>query len=82
MVKCNKIKHTDGLVLNYDNLYIFPTTEGEYDALFGDTQYTFSEAELNEMCDKINAIGCTSFMLSKEELVQMINNIEKEPIQK
>lgn len=76
MVKCKKFELTEPLELNYDSLYVIPANNSEYTALFGDTQYTFSAEEIEEMCDKINAIGCTSFQLSKEELVKMIKELD------
>jgi hypothetical protein len=37
-----------------------------------------NEEELNEICEKFNAIGCTSFQLSKEELKAVIDKYVKE----
>lgn len=76
MVKCNEYKLTDGLILNPDNIWVLPLTDGEYIAFCGDTQYTFSQDEVDEVCDKINAIGCTSFRLSKEELATLLEKIK------
>ena len=76
MVKRRKFKPTEPLVLNYDNIWVFPLTDGEYTALCGDTQYTFTDTELDEICDKINEVGCTSFQLSKEELATLLEKIK------
>ena len=78
MIKRKKFKPTEPLVLNYDQLWILPTKDKEYKALYGDTEYTFNDTEIDEICDKINAIGCTSFQLSKEELVALIEKIKGE----
>ena len=67
-----KFEPTEPLTLNYANLYILPINNGEYAALFGDAQYIFTAEEIDELCDKV---GCTSFQLSKSELVKMIKEI-------
>lgn len=57
-----KFEPTEPLVLNYDNLWVLPA----------------NEEELKKICDKFNAIGCTSFQLSKEELEAVIDKYVKE----
>lgn len=76
MIKCKKNKPTEPLVLNYDNLWVFPVAEGEYTALYGDTQYTFSQDEIDEIVDKFNVVGCTSFQISKEELATLLEKMK------
>lgn len=76
MVRSKKFKPAEPLVLNYDRLYVLPANHEEYIGLFGDMQYIFTEEEINEMCDAINEIGCTSFQLSKEELAALIEKIK------
>lgn len=77
MTKVKKFKPTEPLVLNYDQLFIIPTKDKKYTAFYGDTEYTFDDTEIDEMCDKFNAIGCTSFLLSKEELTALIEKLKE-----
>ena len=77
MSKCKKFKPIEGLPLNYDNLYVFPADEEEYMAFYGDTIYTFKDSEAEEICDKLNSIGCTSFQLSKEDLLAIIEKLKE-----
>ena len=56
-----KFEPTEPLVLNYDNLWILPA----------------NEEKLNEMCDQFNAVGCTSFQLSKEDLAALIEKLKE-----
>ena len=76
MAKCKKFKAPEGLELNYENLYVFPANKEEYIALYGDTECTFKDFELEEICDKFNAVGCTSFQLSAEELHKIIEKLK------
>ena len=76
-MKCKKFNPPKGLVLNYDNLYVIPANKEEYIAPYGDTQYTFNESELRELCEKINSLGCTSFQLSKEELSEILEKLKE-----
>lgn len=76
MVKRKKFKPPYGLPLNYDNLYVIPADMGEYTLMYGDTQYDFTKSDVDKMCDEINAVGCTSFVLTKEELEAIIEKIE------
>ena len=76
MFEYKKFEPTEPLKLNYENLYVWPVNHNEYMGLFGDMQYIFTEEEINEMCDKINSIGCTSFQLSTEELAALIEKIK------
>lgn len=64
-------------VLDYDKLYIIPTDE-KYAAYYGDTQYVFNNSEIEELCDAINSIGCMSFQLSKEDLLSLLEQVNKE----
>lgn len=77
MVKVKKYKPTAPLLLDYDRLFIIPTKGREYTALYGDTEYTFNDTDINELCDKINEIGCTSFLLSKEDLMNVIEKLKE-----
>ena len=76
MLELKKFEPREPLVLNDDNIYMFKANEESYTALCRDIQYNFSDADIDELCDKINAIGCTSFQLSKEELAKMIEEID------
>ena len=76
-MKLRKFKPPKGLVLNYDNLYIFPADNREYIVTYGDAQCTFTESELSEVCEKFNSLGCTSFQLSKEELLEIIEKLKE-----
>ena len=71
-----KFEPTEPIVLNYDNLYVLPVNHGEYTALFGDAKYIFTAEEIDDLCDKINEFGCTSFQLSKDELAVLIEKIK------
>ena len=73
MVRCTKLKMPDGLNLNYDNLYIIPTNEGAYTALYGDLQYFFTDSEINELWTKLNA--ATSLQLSEEDLLAVVEKL-------
>ena len=77
MIKVKKNKSTTPLSLNYDQLFIIPTKDREYTALYGDMQYTFNDTDIDEVCDKFNAIGCTSFQLSKEDLMNVIEKLKE-----
>lgn len=75
MAKCTKFKPIEGLELNYDNLYVIPANNEGYTAIYGDTMYTFKDSEVEEICDKFNSIGCTSFQLSKEDLLAVVEKL-------
>ncbi len=77
MSKCKKFNPPEGLPLNYDNLYVIPANDEEYMALYGDTIYTFKDSEAEEICDKINSVGCTSYRLSKEDLLVIIEKMKE-----
>ena len=77
MVKVKKYKPTEPLVLDYDKLFIIPTKDKKYTAIYGDTEYTFNDTDINEICDKINEIGCTSFLLSKEDPTALIEKLKE-----
>lgn len=77
MVKVKKYKPTEPLVLDYDRLFVIPTENNEYTAIYGDTQYTFNDSDIDEVCDKFNAIGCTSFQISKEDLTALIEKLKE-----
>lgn len=77
MVKIKKYKPTEPLVLDYDRLFIIPTKDKKYTAIYGDTEYTFNDTDINELCDKINAVGYTSFLLSKEDLMNTIEKLKE-----
>jgi hypothetical protein len=64
-------------MLNYDNLYVIPSNEEEYIATYGDIQYTFNESEIDEICEKFNQLGCTSFKLSKEDLSEIVEKLKE-----
>lgn len=76
MIKFKKFKLPEGTILNYDNLYVIPTDmREEWIIYYGDTQYNFHISELDEIYEKINSIGCTSFQISKEELLEIIKKL-------
>lgn len=77
MVKIKKFKPTEPLVLNYDQLFIFPLKDKTYTAFYGDTEYHFDDTDIDKMCDKFNEIGCASFLLSKEELTALIEKLKE-----
>lgn len=72
-----EIKLLDELALSYDRLYVFPAN-GQYVAFYGDTEYIFNDDEIQQLCDKFNSIGCTSFQLTKEDLLEILEKINKE----
>lgn len=76
-MKCKKLKLPKEFILNYDNLYVIPANKEEYIATYGDIQYTFNESELDEICEKFNSIGCTSFQLPKESLLAIIEKLKE-----
>lgn len=75
MSKCKKFKVPEGFELNYDNLYVIPANDEGYMAVYGDTIYTFKDSEVAEICDKINSFGCTSFRLSAEDLLKIVERL-------
>jgi hypothetical protein len=75
MIKCQKFKPSEGLELNYDNLYVIPANKEEYIAIYGDTIYTFKDTEAEEVCGKLNSVGCTSVQLSKEDLLAVVEKL-------
>ena len=77
MVKHKKFNPPEGLPLNYDNIYVIPADDEEYMAFYGDTIYTFKDSEAEEICDKLNSVGCTSFQLSKEDLLAIIEKLKE-----
>ncbi len=77
MAKCKKFKAPEGLPLNYDNIYVIPTNSDEYMAFHGDTIYTFKDSEAEEICEKISSFGCTSYRLSKEDLLAIIEKLKE-----
>ena len=77
MAKCKKFKAPKDLPLNYNNLYVIPANAEEYMALYGDTIYTFKDSEAEEICEKINSVGCTSYRLSKEDLLVIIEKLKE-----
>lgn len=77
MVKCKKLKPTEGLEYDYERLYVIPATEGKYTIYYGDTQYKFNKFEIDDICEKFNSVGCTSFRLSKEDLISVIDKLDK-----
>ena len=77
MVKVKKYKPTEPLILDYNKLFIIPAKYGDYTAIYGDTEYTFKDTDIDEVCDKINAAGYTSFLLSKEELTALIEKLKE-----
>jgi hypothetical protein len=76
MAKSQKFNPPEGLVLNYDNLYVFPADGEGYMAMYGDTIYTFKDSEVEEICDKFNSVGCTSFQLSAEDLLKIVKKLD------
>jgi hypothetical protein len=75
MIKCKKFKPSEGFEFNYDNLYVIPASNKEYTAVYGDTIYTFKDSEVEEVCDKLNLTGHTSFQLSKEDLLAIVEKL-------
>jgi len=76
-MKCKKFKLPKGFILNYDNLYVIPSNKEEYIATYGDTQYAFNESEIDEICEKFNQVGCTSFQLSREKLLEIVEKLKE-----
>ena len=76
MIKLKKFKPPKGLELNYDHLYVFPANKDEHTIIYGDTQYNFDQSDLDKICEKITSVGCTSFMLSKEDLLAVIEKLD------
>jgi hypothetical protein len=76
MLKCKNFKFSEGLPLNYDNIYIIPSSNKNYTAFYRDMMYTFKDSDAEEFCDKINSIGCTSFQLSVEDLLKIIEGLK------
>jgi hypothetical protein len=81
MDKCKKFTLPDDFVLDYDRLYVIPANEGQCGVVYGDSEYIFkcseTEEALKEIVDKVNSIGCTSFRLSKEELLAAIEKLRE-----
>ena len=77
MAKCKEFKLPEGFTLNYDNLYVIPANSDEYTAIYGDTMYTFTDSEAEEICEKINSVGCTSYRLSKEDILAVIEKLKE-----
>lgn len=75
MAKCKKFNPPEGLPLNYNNLYVIPADDEEYMAFYGDTIYTFKDSEVEEICDKINSVGCTLVRLSAEDLLKIMERL-------
>lgn len=71
MIKCQKFKPSEGLELNYDNLYVIPANKEEYTVIYGDTMYIFKDTEVEEVCGKLSS----SVQLSKEDLLAVVEKL-------
>lgn len=81
MKKCKRFTLPDGFVLDYDKLYVIPTNNECCTVYYGDAGYTFRSSEtteaIEEIIDKFNSIGCTSFQLSKEYLLSVVEKLKE-----
>ena len=77
MVKWIKLPALDCFVQDPNICYIIPCKKGTQIVFKGEV-CTIEDVAVMEIVDKFNAIGCTSFQLTKEEIEKMIEELKKE----
>ena len=71
MIKWTKLPKSTYL-LKSNNIYIIPC-DGGSEIYYDDEKCFVEDATVLEIVDKFNAIGCTSFRLSKEDIEKVLN---------
>lgn len=76
MIKWTKLPYPDCLTQDPNLVYVIPCDEGSQ-ILYKGEICTIKGESVMDIVDKFNAIGCTSFQLTKEELEKMIKEKQK-----
>ena len=77
MIKWTKLPKSTHLLKPSDNIYIIPC-DGGSEIYYDDEKCFVEDATVLEIVDKFNAIGCTSFRLSKEDIEKALEQFNKE----
>jgi hypothetical protein len=77
MIEWTKLSTPDCLTQDPNLVYIVPYDEGSK-IWFKGEECRIEDATVQEIIDKFNTIGCTSFQLTKEEIEIMIEEFKKE----
>lgn len=76
MIKWTKLPYPDCLTQDPNLVYVIPCDEGSQ-ILYKGEICTIEGESVMDIVDKFNAVGCTSFQLTKEELEKMIEEKQK-----
>ena len=76
MIKWTKLPYPDCLTQDPTLVYVIPCEEGSQ-ILYKGEICTIEGESVVDIVDKFNAIGCTSFQLTKEELEKTIEEKQK-----
>lgn len=76
MIKWTKLPYPDCLTQDPTLVYVIPCDEGSQ-ILYKGEICTIEDESVMDIVDKFNAIDCTSFQLTKEELEKMIEEKQK-----
>ena len=76
MIKWAKLPAPDCYIQDPNLIYVVPCEEGSQIWFKGES-CTVEGATVMDIVDKLNAIGCTSFQLTKEEIEKMIEEKKK-----
>jgi hypothetical protein len=77
MIEWTKLPTPECLTQDPNLVYVVPGDKCSK-ILFKGEECRIKDATVLEVIDKFNAIGCTSFQLSKEEIEAMIEKFKKE----
>lgn len=77
MIKWTKLPYPDCLTQDPNLIYVIPCDEGSQ-IWFEGERCLVEDTTVQEIMDKFNTIGCTSFRLTKEEIEKMIEELKKE----
>lgn len=77
MIKWIKLSFPECLAQDPNLIYVVPCDDGSTIWLNGE-YCLIEDVTVQEIIDKFNTIGCTSFQLQKEEIETMIEELKKE----
>lgn len=77
MIKWTKLPILDYFSYDSNLTYIIPCEEGSQ-IWFEGERCIVEDVTVQEIIDKFNTIGCTSFQLTKEEIETMIEELKEE----
>ena len=72
MIKWDKLNLPKDLIHNPNLVYIIPCDQGS-EIWFNDEKCVIEDKTVLEIIDKLNATGCTSFLLSKKEIEELLS---------